>query len=472
MSHFSEIYQRWQNQTKQQLLLKENSVYPPPSEKILQIIWNEQLFDKPLYLTDGRPLKIASSGTWNNQAGPDFLNAHLNIDSEWINGNIEIHRYPSDWFQHHHHLDNHYHQVILHVVWEDSSQKKPSIPTFAIVPHLAENWEQLLSYNALINYDKHQKISQGQCAHHWQQLCDDAIQHLLAHAGLHRLTQKSQRLKLLTQSSSPDQALYELLFESFGYKNNKKTFKTLASYCNLDILNQCISDQQRLALLMGTLSLLPDPSCTDIHPLLKDTLTQLWHLWWQSGMPAAPVTCSFVGRPLNSPERRIWGAWDFFKLTNWAPHRFLMNLAQQVQTFSKFHQEFHQLFTLFSNWNHFKNFRLGINKSAQLIGKSRIEDIFVNVIIPWLILYQDQILWFSGNIPLLPKLQNNQILTEASLRFFVPTDRSERLLNNALCQQGVIDLYQTICLRQHTDCSNCPLNKNFFTLFEDMTEIN
>lgn len=474
MPHLSQIYQDWQNQTEQLWLLKENSTYPPPSEKILQIIWNEQLFDKPLKLTDGRSLKIASAGTWNNQAGADFLNAHVHIDNEWLNGHIELHRYAADWFQHHHHEDQHYQHVILHVIWDEiPSQKSPPIPTFAIAPHLADNWQQLLSYNALIHYNTQQKIPQGLCAQHWQQLCDATIQHILTHAGHHRLNQKAQRLKLLAQTSTMDQALYELMFESFGYKTNKKAFKTLAAYCDLNILRQTSSDQQRLALLLGTLSLLPDPSCTDIHPLLKETVTQLWHLWWESGLPTSPLTCSFAGRPHNSPERRVWGAWEFFKLTKWTPHRFLLNLALQVQTFTEFYKEFHQLFTLFSNWNHFKNFRLRLDKSAQLIGKSRADDIFVNVIIPWLMLHGNQILWFSANtIPKLPKLQNNHVLTEAAHRFFNPSDRTETLLTNALFQQGLMDLYQTICLRQHTDCSDCPLNKNFFTLFEDMTATN
>ena len=86
-------------------------------EKLLYYIWNYRLFPlHPLQTTEGEVVEVLDSGILNRNAGPDFHHAKIKIgDTLWV-GSIEIHQKSSDWFQHGHHEDVHYNNVILHVV--------------------------------------------------------------------------------------------------------------------------------------------------------------------------------------------------------------------------------------------------------------------------------------------------------------------------------------------------------------------
>ena len=90
------------------------------NERLLQFIWQFQYFNQQqLYTTEEEPLFIEKPGIWNHHQGPDFSEAVIRLGTtKWV-GNIEIHLLSSDWYKHHHSNDNHYTNIILHVVWED-----------------------------------------------------------------------------------------------------------------------------------------------------------------------------------------------------------------------------------------------------------------------------------------------------------------------------------------------------------------
>jgi hypothetical protein len=73
---------------------------------------------------DSEKLEIISPGVHNHNQGPDFLNAKIRIgETLWV-GNVEIHIDAEDWFNHKHHNDPKYGNVILHVVYGNLSHKK------------------------------------------------------------------------------------------------------------------------------------------------------------------------------------------------------------------------------------------------------------------------------------------------------------------------------------------------------------
>ncbi len=76
-------------------------------EELLHYVWQHQYFDKTDLVTDqGEKLTVLRPGQHNTDAGPDFLNARLQIgEVEW-NGAVEIHLRASDWQRHQHQTDN------------------------------------------------------------------------------------------------------------------------------------------------------------------------------------------------------------------------------------------------------------------------------------------------------------------------------------------------------------------------------
>ncbi len=86
-------------------------------EDFLHLVWKQHLFNTDrLVTTSGKSIQIINEGYQNLDAGPDFENAEVIIDDiRWV-GNIEIHTKASEWYQHQHHHDDRYENVILHVV--------------------------------------------------------------------------------------------------------------------------------------------------------------------------------------------------------------------------------------------------------------------------------------------------------------------------------------------------------------------
>ncbi|MBM3440654.1 MAG: DUF2851 family protein [Bacteroidetes bacterium] len=88
-------------------------------ERLLQYIWQHQYFNsQSLQTTCGKQVTIIHQGTFNTNQGPDFLHARIQIDQVFWAGSIEMHVRSSDWLKHGHATDTHYHNVVLHVVWE------------------------------------------------------------------------------------------------------------------------------------------------------------------------------------------------------------------------------------------------------------------------------------------------------------------------------------------------------------------
>lgn len=76
------------------------------SESFLHYIWKYQYFRKNNFVTThGDSVQIFSTGMYNTNSGPDFLNARVKVgEMQWV-GNIEIHVNASGWVSHKHDYD-------------------------------------------------------------------------------------------------------------------------------------------------------------------------------------------------------------------------------------------------------------------------------------------------------------------------------------------------------------------------------
>lgn len=120
-------------------------------EELLHYTWKHKLFPlQPLTTTDGLPVEIIDPGLHNRNAGPDFFNAKIRIgDTLWV-GNVELHSKASDWYQHGHHQDPHYDNVVLHVCEEVDRNIQTSKGQFitqmqlSVPDYVKEHYEELL----------------------------------------------------------------------------------------------------------------------------------------------------------------------------------------------------------------------------------------------------------------------------------------------------------------------------------------
>lgn len=207
----------------------------PISERLVQAIWLDQLFDAArLTIHDGRPLRILRPGRWNAEGGPDFCDAQLQIGDETLHGDIEIHLHASGWKDHRHDSDPAYNRVILDVcLWPldkpDALRTADGklIPQLALQPHLLCSLEELIES---LDPDRY-PFAPLRASTRASPLLDVPREELIAYvesAGVFRFEQKTTRAFDLIQQHGPDQAAWQLLAETFGYKHNKLSFQQIS----------------------------------------------------------------------------------------------------------------------------------------------------------------------------------------------------------------------------------------------------
>lgn len=195
-------------------------------EQLLHYVWKHKLFPlSQLQTTAGKPVEVIDTGLHNHHAGPDFFNAKLRIGGTlWI-GNVEIHERSSDWYQHGHHRDAAYNNVILHVTGTDDSdvvtESGKQLPQMllAVPETVSEHYRELLEVD---NYPP----------------CYQIIPHLsslMLHAWMNalqteRLEQKTQAINSRVKACNGDweAAYFVTLARNYGFGINGEAFETWA----------------------------------------------------------------------------------------------------------------------------------------------------------------------------------------------------------------------------------------------------
>lgn len=231
------------------------------SERLLQFIWQFQKFNNENLVTenDHEPIQVIQIGNFNTNAGPDFLEAKLQIGSMLWAGNIEIHIKASDWNVHKHAENMAYDSVILHIVWENdldifrkNGQKIPVLSLknriepklLTTYTHLIENFEPIPCYSQFKNVNNFLKTN------------------MLERTLVARLERKAALIleKLEKNQGDWEQTTYEILAKTMGFGLNSIPFERLASIVPLKIIqkhaDQILSVE---ALLFGAAGFLEQP---------------------------------------------------------------------------------------------------------------------------------------------------------------------------------------------------------------------
>jgi len=414
------------------------------TEAFFYYLWRYQLFQTPLFSTDGEAINIIKPGTLNTDSGPDFFNAKIQIGKTiWV-GNVEIHVLSSDWNRHQHQLDPAYNNTILHVVFDCDkmveTQDEQILKCLELKgkfdTHSLEKYEYLLHNKNWIP-----------CA---QQLED--IEHFewsnwMERLAIERLENKSDSVLEILESTLMDweMAFFISISGYFGQKINQLPFQILARSTHPNILAKH-KDQlfQIEALLFGQAGLLEEMNKGDYHKKLKQEYTFLSKKYKMVPMPKHLWKYMRL-RPAAFPDIRI------------AQLSYLMSRSDFL--FSKVLEttELHQLHQLFEShaskfWDTHYRFNVKSSSRVKKLGAASRMGLIINAVIPFLFVYgrnkgeskyEDRALMFLSEII----AEKNQIIKKFN--------EHGKKAQNALESQAMIELKTHYC--DFKKCLNCKI---------------
>ena len=416
------------------------------TEMELQAHWFAGDFGREFRTVDGRAARVVQFGVWNREAGPDFAEAAVSFDGGApVRGSIELDPEARDWERHGHAENPDYENVVLHVVTRAGASE--SFTRTAQHRHVPQ---VLLDVASLTSEPPNPLPAAipGRCCAPLRALPEEQAREVLLGAAQFRLRKKAAALATLTELHGADEALYQALAATLGYKSNKLPFTLLAQRLPLRLLRRGDAD----ALLFGVSGFLP---ATDLAAFDADTRSYvrgLWERWWPrraefERLAIAPAFWRMAGqRPANHPQRRLAALAGIIR--HWPKIHALRDRCTPAEV----HEFFAQLRDEYWDHHYTVSSRPAAKRMA-LVGASRVTEMLANVFFP-LAIAADPTRW-TGFKTLRAPLANQRVEV-AALRLFADSPRAAEFLKFAALQQGLLQVYEDFCLRDASDCEQCP----------------
>lgn len=352
-------------------------------EDFLHYVWQHQYFDKTsLQTEDGQPITVLRPGQRNPDAGPDFLNARLQLgEVEW-NGAVEIHIRASDWFRHQHQTDLKYDQVVLHVVYladqEVCRTNGSVVPALAlgsrIAPHLLATYEQLR---------EQPPEAALPCAPLLSRASELTRTMMTGRTLLERMEHKADLITTLHQQQGQDweATTWHALAAAFGFQKNAEPMSRLAKALPLPVLRRHRHDARQLAaLVFGQAGFLEEAEPTDTYLQdLRQEFAFLRHKYNLSGTALAAHDWNFLRlRPANFPTVRLA---QLTGLLHARPALFDVLLsARDIRALEQFFAT-----PLPEYWQ--THYRPGKAGKVAILGRSSIHLLVTNLVVPLRVAY-------------------------------------------------------------------------------------
>lgn len=420
-------------------------------EDFLHYLWKFQKFSKvDLQTTSGETIRVLSVGNHNFNAGPDFLMAQVEIGRQLWAGHIEIHIQSSQWFDHHHHTDPNYDNVILHVVWEHDQEviRKDTSPLATLVLKDKVMPEMVHSY--------HQLFSEPQrfiaCEDHFSQMEGFLLNSWLWRMFIERLQLKSEWIleHLKDTGNNWESVLFRLLSKTFGSKVNGEAFLSIATSIEYSVIQKCSSSPKKLeALLFGQAGWLEMKTEDRFVGELQTHYTHLRSLYNISNEGVIQPKF-FRLRPSNFPTLRLA---QLSNLWSRSPHLFstLMETTEREKLSSLFQ------ISLENYWDTHYNLSMASPSMKKKLSQRFIDLLLINVVIPLKFTYgifygkdpseevTDLALALSGE-------RNQIVFSFQQLRIFE---------NSAWHSQSLLHLKKEYC--EKFKCMNCEVGNYIFS---------
>lgn len=431
--------------------------------------WSKSLSGK-LYTGDGKKVVVIEPGVVNRDSGPDFKDAMLLINGEALRGDVEIHLDSKSWYNHMHHTNPSYNDVILHVVVFDSGKTicltsdGKNIPTVKFP--LSPDWEARIQNKLSWPWD-------DGCYHEMTRMNSGEVYMLLLRLGKDRFNKKKNEFKFQRETGlSYGELFYRGLARALGYSKNSNQF---SKFCKLLPLNkikkitQNISDFQGKKLLLNSILYgISGLYETGEEDEMRRKIAENWKKYDKSELPHPMKGHEwnfFRLRPLNFPTRRMAALGEF--LLRYDPDRFLhlaSFAAKKSLNPERFIKVIENSLIIAGDgyWSKMARFGKNMPRETALIGKNKARSIVLNVVLPILSVLaeeeQDSVLASRINRTLFvyPAEQDNSILKHVR-RFVLPSSPDNPMFSgSSLIQQGMLQLYNRWCSRRES--LNCPLS--------------
>lgn len=426
------------------------------SELDWQSLWFAGAFGARFESVDGQGIEIADFGTWNSGPGPDFTGCAIIVNGETLRGDIELDTDARDWEHHGHGANADYDRVVLHLVLRAPEQR-----FFTRTSAHCEVPQVLLRPDMLASDARPQRglaaARLGRCVTPLAAMDESRVASIIESAAQFRLEKKSRRLHRLVAAQGRDQAVFQALAQTLGYRNNQQPFVILTQRLPLKRLLK-LAAPEREALLFGVSGFLDKIRLEDTQGATRGYLRQLWSEWWKQRDACArwlepsqrPRWQVVATRPGNHPQRRL-GALaamlaDWKRLcapladsTRWVQAAWTGALAALTHEFWSGH------YTLTSE---------PAKKPIALVGETRVHEMLANVAYPLLVPERTR-LW--AEYLDLPALLDNQKVRRATLRLFGEANpRAAAFQMKLHHHQGLLQIYEDFCLEDDSACADCP----------------
>jgi hypothetical protein len=416
-------------------------------EDFLHFVWMFQHFAKEqLTTTENKSLQILQTGKSHRNAGADFIESKIVIDDVIWAGNVEIHLKSSDWEKHQHTTDEAYQTVILHVVWKHDKviYRKDNTPVPTLELEGKVNPELLKKYKSLLA--AHTEIP---CQSEWKNVKDIYKIQMLDNVLMQRLEQKADFIReLLTDNKNDwEETAYQTLAKNFGFKINSEPFLKLAQRLPLKVIHKHADNLMQIeALLMGQAGLLNDAEEDDYVKLLKREYSFLSHKYDLQSKQMKGIEWKMLRlRPANFPTLRL-AQFAAFLQKNATIFSLLLDFKNPQELKNAFD------FQTSAYWQNHYVFGRKTEKPVPDFGKTSLENILINSVVPLLVAYahvKDNKSYIEKAVSILESLpaEDNKITRtweEIGLK-----------VKNAFDSQAAIELYNHFCTPKK--CLSCKI---------------
>jgi hypothetical protein len=414
------------------------------SEKNVARLWKSGRLSR-FHDDMGNEVEVICAGRESTKPGCDFQDVVLSVNRKKLVGDVELHLSSDLWQKHRHHTNPAYNGIILHVaMWQRGGlpvklEMGAAVPTVILSGYIAER--SLLSQRD----ESHRR----HCCYACTAKSSTGIKKILVQAGMQRFSIKSAKYDVELQGGDAEQALYKGICRALGYSRNTAQFEMLADRLPLSSITGPSAGSliKKQAIIIGSAGLLPSQGAVIGTVLPCEKITEMEREWLAlsekpAQFPALHWNFSYL-RPGNHPLKRL--VYLGHLLHKYEAGGLVRGFTGLIET------------ALPGNEPARLEKGLMINDGTPLIGTSRVREIVVNQVLPFLLACAVR----EGNISLATRVINTYLNYRAMagnelLRYMkqqLCIKESKDL--NACIQQGLMHIYHSFC--RVKECSCCPV---------------